>query len=367
MEHITAVGSDGTVVNTGWKSGIIRKIEESLGHSVQWIICLLHINELPLRHIFQKLDGTTAGPSAFTGPIGLKLKGAQNQPISNFKPIKIDLSNVEKISNELSTDQKYLFQICTAISNGCITPNLAQKNPGPINHARWLTMANNVLRLYVSESEPSQNLQLISEYIMKVYAPSWFDIKCSSNLHNAPRNFFKIVERCRFLPPDLLLIVKKVLQRNSYSLHPENILLAMLWDKNIEIRKRAAEKILKSRQELKKPGIRFFKVPLINFDAHNFTELVDLDNVIITQPPIVDGCSDDEIKSLVDLYDNSCIYNFAMIPCHNQAVERCIKVVTESSLEVCGAENRDGLIRNVLNSRCIMPIFSSKNDYKFID
>ena len=39
------------------------------------------------------------------------------------------------------------------------------------------------------------------------------------------------------------------------------------------------------------------------------------------------------------------------LPYHTQAVEICIKVVTESSSKVCGCSKRDGFIRATLKSR----------------
>ena len=67
---LTTVGSDGTAVMTGEHSGFIRIIEELLGRPLQWSICLLHCNELPLRHVFAELDGATSGPDSFSGKIG---------------------------------------------------------------------------------------------------------------------------------------------------------------------------------------------------------------------------------------------------------------------------------------------------------
>ena len=67
---LKAVGCDGTAVNTGVKGGIIALLEKDLGKPLQWIICLLHCIELPLRHLFRSIDETTSGPNAFSGPIG---------------------------------------------------------------------------------------------------------------------------------------------------------------------------------------------------------------------------------------------------------------------------------------------------------
>ena len=33
---------------------------------LQWLVCQLHADELPLRHLLEHLDGVTAGPRAST-------------------------------------------------------------------------------------------------------------------------------------------------------------------------------------------------------------------------------------------------------------------------------------------------------------
>ena len=56
--------------NTGKRNGIIRKLEESLGRPLQWLVCLLHFNELPFRKYFATVDiGTTTDLSSPTGMI----------------------------------------------------------------------------------------------------------------------------------------------------------------------------------------------------------------------------------------------------------------------------------------------------------
>lgn len=51
------------------------------------------------------------------------------------------------------------------------------------------------------------------------------------------------------------------------------------------------------------------------------------------------------------------------MPIHTQAVERCVKVVTEVSKKVCGQDARNGMIANIIASRNNMSIFNSKQDY----
>lgn len=57
LNQLSVVGCDGTVVNTGLKGGIIRLLETELKRPLQWFICQIHANELPLRHLMVQLDG----------------------------------------------------------------------------------------------------------------------------------------------------------------------------------------------------------------------------------------------------------------------------------------------------------------------
>ncbi|GBO33242.1 hypothetical protein AVEN_137095-1, partial [Araneus ventricosus] len=68
---------DGTSVNTVVKGGIIRNMELILNHPLQWFVCQLHANELPLRHNFAHVDETTTGPRSFTGEIRKSLAGCE--------------------------------------------------------------------------------------------------------------------------------------------------------------------------------------------------------------------------------------------------------------------------------------------------
>ena len=76
MENkLNIIGSDVTATMTGKNSGCISSLENVLGRPLQWIVCLLHLNVLPLRHIFQELDGKTKGPDSFSGTISRQLNG----------------------------------------------------------------------------------------------------------------------------------------------------------------------------------------------------------------------------------------------------------------------------------------------------
>ena len=62
-----------------------------LGHKCQWNICAIHTNELPIRHLIQKLDGPTTSKDGFTGKIGKLLNKVEELEYNpNFLPIGVD-------------------------------------------------------------------------------------------------------------------------------------------------------------------------------------------------------------------------------------------------------------------------------------
>lgn len=233
--------------------------------------------------------------------------------------------------------------MCQGIANKYISLSLSQRDPGKLNHSRWLTTANRILRLYVSIEHPTHNLKVLAEYVMKVYASMWFKIKSQPWCQYGSVHFYNIVTKSRFLTEDFKKVIDLTLQRNAYYAHPENILLAMLADDRKHVRELGLKRILKLRQENEAPNnIREFRTPKLNFEA------VSLSNY--------------EIQSLIlDVPRYSDLFNF---PCHSQAVERCVKIVTEASGAVCGTEARDGFIRARIASRVSLPRFETKSQYK---
>lgn len=359
LSEISVVGCDGTVVNTGSKGGVIRLMEEELKKSLQWFVCLLHLNELPLRHLLLRLDGKTTGPKCFSGPIGSELQKCETIPIVQFTAIPTTLPETSR--NDLSTDQKYLYDIMKAVSTGVFSSDLSNMEPGPLNHSRWLTTANRILRLYATKTDPEEKLVILATYVMKVYGPMWFNIKCNPSCINGAKHLWQTISLSRYLNTDLKKIVDTVIQRNGYFGHPENILIAMLGDDTESIRELACQKILKARSE-NAPGLRTFTVPALNFDAEDYTKMITWQDFKITEPPLTSSLSDEALKSIVKsgLGTTKNIKNY---PCHTQAVERCVKLVTEASSAVCGEKKRDGFIRARLLSRQQMPHFDTKKQF----
>ena len=158
------------------------------------------------------------------------------------------------------------------------------------------------MRLYVSKETPSANLQAIAHFCISVYFPTWFETKKQNQINHGAKNFFNLVHRIQQFPhSEIRSIASKVVQRNAFFAHPENVLLGMLGDDDEEIRRLAVSKIQglrgKSLQHsipndnfgggyvencqntedpVSKINIRIFQVPIINFNARSFHQMVNL-------------------------------------------------------------------------------------------
>lgn len=212
-------------------------------------------------------------------------------------------------------------------------------------------------------SKPSPELKILAVFILKVYVPTWFEIKFGKSVFEGPKILLSVILKTRYLKKDVREVVDAVISNNGYFAHPENVLLSMIVDKDPMIRKSALQKILNVRSSVPSASVRKFKIPNINFKARNYTELVDWKKCEISEPPILKNFSEVELKNIAE-GNFELIKKFRDIPCHTQAVERCVKLVTEASSKVCGAKNRDGIIKSTLISRSMVPVFNTKKDYK---
>lgn len=366
ISNLLAVCCDGEVKNTGIHGGILRYLEKYLKKPLHWFICMLHLNELPFRHLTAKIDSSfTTGPKTTTGSISKALEDVE-KPVKNFRPVPFLQNSMPlHIDNfELSTDERYLYEISKAVSSGECPDKLVNKNPGLIHHARWLTKACRILRLYVSTEEPSQNLSVLVKYIIQVYVPVYFDIKYRNSCKFGSIHFFNIIKFSRqALPSNYFSIIKNTLRNNFFFAHSENLLLAMLFDENPEMRRNGFEKILHLRNtsEQEYGIVRDYKAPIINFDCENYQELIDWE-VNITEPPLTRSIPYEELKVFAEcnkMLDDDIIN----ISCHIQATERHIQVVSQASSAAATKARREGIIAAKITSRKKRPKFDSKKDF----
>lgn len=298
------------------------------------------------------------------------MKDCENLPLVPFEAIQCNLPEISN-THDLSTDQRYLFDICQAIGSGICSDGLKKRNPGKVVHSRWLTTGNRILRLYLSTLTPSENLLLLVNFIMQVYAPMWFQIKTRPLCIYGAQHLQKTIMLTRYLPENLKLVVDPVIQRNGYFGHPENILIAMIADERETIRILALRRVKKAREQLgtSSNSVRSFVLPKFNFNSKDYIDIIDWNVGILCDPPILRIIGLDVISD--------CIQNPKLIgtlilpfikdyPCHTQATERCVKIVTEASAAVCSPMRRDGFIRTRIESRKKMPFFNSKKDFKIL-
>ena len=154
---LVMAGSDTTSAMSGKHKGAIRHLELQLGRPLQWNMCLLHLNELPIRHIFTTLDGTTKSPDSFSGPIGKQLNGdVSDWKVVRFKSIpNRDFQVIpEDVVADLSNNQYNSYRLCNAVISGRVDSELARLEIGPLFHSRWLTFGARILRFYTSVRKP---------------------------------------------------------------------------------------------------------------------------------------------------------------------------------------------------------------------
>ena len=109
--------------------------------------------------------------------------------------------------------------------------------------------------------------------------------------------------------------------------------------------------------------VRQFQVPVLNFDADDYIDFVAWQNIDRYDSPIMNNYSVSQIRAFID---NTDVIQLPHFPCHIQAVERCIKLVTKASDAVCGQEQRDGFIQARIESRTIMKTFNTKAEYQLL-
>ena len=332
------MGHDGTSVITGEHNGVVRKVEEELEEPVQHHPCLFHVNELPLRHIGLKLDGTTSGPNSFTGPIGQKLaEDVWQLKVVSFSLVKTNTEPIsQEVVNDLSTDSYLLYQLSQIVATGIVDPTVVTAVLGPLFHARWCTYAERALRLYISTPRPTVPFRKLIKFIQEVYVPVWFFVKSHPHCQEGSKNFFKLIQLVMDLPKDFQDIVLPVLQWNGWWAHPENIVIGMLADDREVIRTKAVHYIMAARRERDPDNLRKFVIPKINFQANFYFDMADLDAGEKMEPPLTMELTDEEINGGIG---NPLI--LPAYPCHTQSVERAVGLVSESGKHRVGFGNRN--------------------------
>ena len=135
----------------------------------------------------------------------------------------------------------------------------------------------------------------------------------------------------------------------------------MINDESSNIRQLGWRRIKKVREQSKGKTIRTFQIPDLNFEAEMYFDIINWRKVNLTELPLTCSISDDEINHLISSKEKN---NFPHLPCHTQAMKRCVKLVTEAFSLICGQNSRDGFIRSKIESRQKMSSFETKRKFK---
>ena len=211
-ETCNTLGGDSYNGNTGWKGGSNAHLERMLGHKCHWCVCSAHTNELPLRHLIEKLDGKTCSKDGFTGPIGKLLGKVMEMELdNNFKamPGGEDLYPLpEDIMNSLSTDACVSYKYVQAIKAGVLPTELAELKPGPIVHSRWLTTGEALLFMWTRKhglvGKDKANLETLVSFCIKSYFKLYFDIKVMHHLIHGPYHVLTQLRILQTLPKQVM-------------------------------------------------------------------------------------------------------------------------------------------------------------------
>ena len=368
------VGADSTNLNTGNKEGAFALLEHLLGKRLVWSICLLHTNELPLRHLIASLDGPKGSGNSLTGPAGRLLPHTQSLPYNpNFPPLSCGEPLVKlppKVLADLSWDQQYGYKMIPALEAGTIPRSLQIMVIGPVDHSRWLTTANRFLDLWTRVhglvGQDLENLRLICLFIVGVYYKLWFNIKRDHKLVDGPHHMLKQVQLVsKYCSEEVRAVVDPYITRNSYFAHPELLLISLLASDNEEERHfavRTIRKQIRKGAEIGNSRPRQFKTSSINFEAEKLTELINWDTVKLSEPLITATMSSDELLGLLE----TPLEVPSTWQCHSQSMERAVRKVSESCLMVVGEKKREGWIRCAEESRKVLKKPESKADYRVL-
>ena len=291
---LLVIGGDSTNPNTGWKGGMFTHLEKLLDRKCFWVVCMLHTTELPLRHLFTALDGKSNSKDGWTGPIGKKLEKINDlQRVLNFEPIPglEELVEIpEDIVKNMSTDSSQCYRLLRALRHGCLDQTLANVRCGSLSHARWLTLGEAILMLYMSdhglEGEVYRKFILIIKFVSQVYFQIWFDIKVKHSIVDGPHHILTLLRLVRQQSEEVKDIVIPYVRLGAWFAHPEAILISLLSSAVSEEREFAVGQILSIRgdSDLGDMSVRARVTPFLNIDATTLIGMIDWNKEKIHEP-----------------------------------------------------------------------------------
>lgn len=177
---------------------------------------------------------------------------------------------------------------------------------------------------------------------------------------DGPRHLWKLVSSTRYLPDNLRGIVDGVISHSGFFAHRENILSVMPEDERPCIREISVCRALGARSSVSQnAGIRQFRVPRMYMEATDYPDIMILtwQEEPYLEPPVLKDIPEEALWHTIQQTTpvEARQFHFPIYPCHTQAIEHGIKLVTEASSSVIKAR---------IASRKATPTFKTKSDYQ---
>ena len=356
LSKLVALVSDGCIKMIGHVGGAHAAFEQLLGRPLVRCICFFHHLEKSFSCQFKLHGGQTTGPSTLSQPWHNLLKGnIHQQQIKDFKIIKNDylLHMIEEMDQnkdlKLSNDHRIFKGLCQVVLTGKQN-NAVKRKIGPINHARMTTVETRIIRAYLSEDHPSEQLLSMVNFLINVWAPVFMQSKLHYlNKFMGPKFLLLETKLAKMhLSDSELEVLNKSLNTNGVHASHENILLACLASDDPTERKLGVNILMNIRSKPPIKGIR--KLHTSDYRVNiNATCLSDLNIIPLSEAkfePAVTRClSDSEIMSIL----NKPL--IIKLPVSSVAVERAVKDTTRAAVLAGSVEEVNGVIQSTILSR----------------
>lgn len=104
-------------------------------------------------------------------------------------------------------------------------------------------------------------------------------------------------------------------------------------------------------------------MPKLNFEAKSYIELINWQETNF-DPRIVRNQTNEEFLQIIEKNGDESML-LIRLPCHTQAIERSVKIVTEAAMAACDKKAKDGMIHAKLASRKVMPKFDTRRGFSY--
>ena len=261
----------------------------------------------------------------------------------------------------MSTDQRTLYASCRAVIDGKWSTGLELGTLGPLNHARWITLALRLNFIYMATVDPPEEITRLAWFVVNIYGYLWFLAKSRWRAYQAPEIVFKTMKLIHALPLHEQRIICPVFERGFlYWMHPENLFLACLASNDADIRSRAIARIIQIRADASgssstvmgrkrgrksAPKVRILELPDPIYSAQDFSSMIDWDQSQKTEPPLLRDLSKGQIEAF-QTTPFTCEQ-----PSNTQHVERFIQLIAKNGTRAASSTMRRGLCHATINSR----------------